>query len=194
MTATSGPGLSLMAELVGLAGMAEIPAVIVDAQRSGPSTGMPTKTEQSDLNHALYGGHGEAPRVVMAPTSVEDCFHVIVEAFNAAEKYQAPVIVLSDQSLSHRLETVRRPDSRRIDVDDRARARTASAGNGALQALRDLTPTASRRWRSRAARRLRVDRHRARRGRQPALRAGAAHGDDGQALPQARPARAQKAA
>ena len=90
MTATSGPGLSLMAELVGLAGMAEIPAVIVDAQRSGPSTGMPTKTEQSDLNHALYGGHGEAPRVVMAPTTVEDCFHVIVEAFNAAEKYQVP--------------------------------------------------------------------------------------------------------
>ena len=95
-----------MAELVGLAGMAEIPAVIVDAQRSGPSTGMPTKTEQSDLNHALYGGHGEAPRVVMAPTSVEDCFHIIVEAFNAAEKYQVPVIMLSDQSLSHRLETI----------------------------------------------------------------------------------------
>ncbi len=106
MTATSGPGLSLMAELVGLAGMAEIPAVIVDAQRSGPSTGMPTKTEQSDLNHALYAGHGEAPRVVMAPTSVDDCFHIIVDAFNAAEKYQVPVIVLSDQSLSHRLETI----------------------------------------------------------------------------------------
>jgi 2-oxoglutarate ferredoxin oxidoreductase subunit alpha len=120
MTATSGPGLSLMAELVGLAGMAEIPAVIVDAQRSGPSTGMPTKTEQSDLNHALFGGHGESPRVVMAPTSVEDCFHVIVEAFNAAEKYQVPVIVLSDQSLSHRLEAVRRPDLDTYDVAVRA--------------------------------------------------------------------------
>ena len=121
MTATSGPGLSLMAELVGLAGMAEIPAVIVDAQRSGPSTGMPTKTEQSDLNHALYGGHGEAPRVVMAPTSVEDCFAVIVEAFNAAERFQAPVIMLSDQSLSHRLETVRRPDLSELEVTDRLR-------------------------------------------------------------------------
>jgi 2-oxoglutarate/2-oxoacid ferredoxin oxidoreductase subunit alpha len=121
MTATSGPGLSLMAELVGLAGMAEIPAVIVDAQRSGPSTGMPTKTEQSDLNHALYGGHGEAPRVVMAPTSVEDCFAVIVEAFNAAERFQAPVIMLSDQSLSHRLETVRRPDLSALEVTDRLR-------------------------------------------------------------------------
>jgi 2-oxoglutarate ferredoxin oxidoreductase subunit alpha len=119
MTATSGPGLSLMAELVGLAGMAEIPAVIVDAQRSGPSTGMPTKTEQSDLNHALYGGHGEAPRIVMAPTSVEDCFAVIVEAFNAAERFQAPVIMLSDQSLSHRLETVRRPDLRQLEVTER---------------------------------------------------------------------------
>ena len=121
MTATSGPGLSLMSELVGLAGMAEIPAVIIDSQRSGPSTGMPTKTEQSDLNHALYGGHGEAPRVVMAPTSVEDCFQVIVEAFNAAERFQVPVIVLSDQSLSHRLETVRRPDFSAMDVVDRAR-------------------------------------------------------------------------
>jgi len=119
MTATSGPGLSLMAELVGLAGMAEIPAVIVDAQRSGPSTGMPTKTEQSDLNHALYGGHGEAPRVVMAPTSVEDCFAVIVEAFGAAERFQAPVIMLSDQSLSHRLETVRRPDLSALEVTER---------------------------------------------------------------------------
>jgi 2-oxoglutarate ferredoxin oxidoreductase subunit alpha len=121
MTATSGPGLSLMAELVGLAGMAEIPAVIVDAQRSGPSTGMPTKTEQSDLNHALYGGHGEAPRVVMAPTSVEDCFGVIVEAFNAAERYQVPVLMLSDQSLSHRMETVRRPDPSAHKVVDRVR-------------------------------------------------------------------------
>jgi 2-oxoglutarate ferredoxin oxidoreductase subunit alpha len=120
MTATSGPGLSLMAELIGLAGMAEIPAVIVDAQRSGPSTGMPTKTEQSDLNHALYGGHGEAPRVVMAPTSVEDCFAVIVEAFNAAEQYQVPVIMLSDQSLSHRLETIARPDLASLEVSDRA--------------------------------------------------------------------------
>jgi 2-oxoglutarate ferredoxin oxidoreductase subunit alpha len=129
MTATSGPGLSLMAELVGLAGMAEIPAVIVDSQRSGPSTGMPTKTEQSDLNHALYGGHGEAPRVVMAPTSVADCFRVIVEAFSAAERFQVPVIVLSDQSLSHRMETVLRPDFASMDAGERVLADTG--GNGA---------------------------------------------------------------
>ena len=113
--------------------MAEIPAVIVDAQRSGPSTGMPTKTEQSDLNHALFGGHGEAPRVVMAPTSVEDCFHVIVEAFNAAEKYQVPVIVLSDQSLSHRLETVPRPDLDSYDVAERVSPNGSAQANGSYK-------------------------------------------------------------
>ena len=122
MTATSGPGLSLMAELIGLAGAAELPAVIIDAMRAGPSTGMPTKTEQSDLNQAVYGAHGESPRVVIAPTTVDDCLTCTVEAFNAAETYQVPVILLSDQSLSHRLETVDRPDLSTIPVEDRLRA------------------------------------------------------------------------
>ncbi len=108
-TATSGPGLSLMVELIGLASIAEIPAVIVDVQRGGPSTGMPTKTEQSDLNLALYGAHGEAPKIVLAPANVEDCFYQTVNAFNLAEKYQLPVIVLSDQSLGHRKESINRP-------------------------------------------------------------------------------------
>ncbi|MFY9488007.1 MAG: 2-oxoacid:acceptor oxidoreductase subunit alpha [Solirubrobacterales bacterium] len=135
MTATSGPGLSLMSELVGLAGTAEIPAVIIDAMRAGPSTGMPTKTEQSDLNHAVYGSHGEAPRVVIAPTTVDDCLTCTVEAFNAAEKYQVPVILLSDQSLSHRLETVDRPDLSTIEVEERITPATAAAGtssNGSI--------------------------------------------------------------
>lgn len=122
MTATSGPGLSLMAELLGLAGAAELPAVIIDAMRAGPSTGMPTKTEQSDLNQAVYGAHGESPRVVIAPTTVDDCLLCTVEAFNAAETYQVPVILLSDQSLSHRLETVDRPDLATIAVEDRVRS------------------------------------------------------------------------
>jgi 2-oxoglutarate ferredoxin oxidoreductase subunit alpha len=78
MTATSGPGFSLMTELEGLASMAELPVVIVNAQRAGPSTGMPTKLEQSDLFHALYGGHGDFPRIVVAPGSVEDCLRQIV--------------------------------------------------------------------------------------------------------------------
>jgi 2-oxoglutarate ferredoxin oxidoreductase subunit alpha len=129
-TATSGPGLSLMAELLGLAGAAELPAVVIDAMRAGPSTGMPTKTEQSDLNQALYGSHGESPRVVMAPTTVADCLQTAVDAFNAAETYQVPVILLSDQSLSHRLETIDRPDLSQIEVEDRKTAQPASSADG----------------------------------------------------------------
>ena len=105
MTATSGPGLALMTEALGLASMAEVPAVIFDVQRGGPSTGLPTKSEQSDLWQALFGSHGDAPRVVIAPADVEDCFHATVEAFNIAEEYQIPVIVLSDQNIAQRRET-----------------------------------------------------------------------------------------
>ena len=106
MTATSGPGLSLMTEMLGLASMAEVPSVIVDVQRGGPSTGNPTKTEQSDLWHSLYGSHGDAPRVVLACSDVEDAFHATVEAFNIAEEYQIPVILLSDQSIGQRRQTI----------------------------------------------------------------------------------------
>lgn len=106
MTATSGPGLALMQELIGHAAMAEIPVVVVDVQRAGPSTGMPTKTAQADLWMTLYGGNDEGPRIVIAPTSVEDCFYQAINAFNLAERYQMPVILLSDQALSSRIETV----------------------------------------------------------------------------------------
>jgi 2-oxoglutarate ferredoxin oxidoreductase subunit alpha len=106
MTATSGPGLSLMTEMLGLASMAEIPVVIVDVQRGGPSTGNPTKGEQSDLFQCLYGTHGDAPRVVLACSDVEDCFHATVEAFNIAEEFQLPVLVLSDQAVGQRKETL----------------------------------------------------------------------------------------
>ena len=119
MTATSGPGLSLMGELIGYAGTAEIPVVIVDAQRGGPSTGLPTKTEQSDLNQALYGSHGDAPRVVIAPVSVEDCFFATIDAFNYAEQYQLPVILLTDQGLATRLEVIHRPDTSQIELTPR---------------------------------------------------------------------------
>ncbi len=121
MTATSGPGFSLMTELLGLASMAEIPIVIVDAQRSGPSTGMPTKLEQGDLFQALYGGHGDFPRVVLAPASVQNCFRVAVLAFGLAEKYQLPVILLSDQSLSQRTETIEGVDTDVFPVAERIR-------------------------------------------------------------------------
>ncbi len=122
MTATSGPGLSLMAEVLGLASMTEIPVVIVDAQRSGPSTGMPTKTEQSDLAFAVNMGHGDAPRVVLAPSNVKDCFYGMVRAFYLAEKYQIPVVMLSDQSLSHRTQTFTRPNIENLVKPARTRA------------------------------------------------------------------------
>ncbi len=99
MTGTSGPGLDLMTEMLGLAVSAEIPMVIANVQRCGPSTGIPSKSEQSDLNHAIYGGHGDAPRVVLAPYDVEGCYHLTIEGFNIAEHFQVPVILLSDQWL-----------------------------------------------------------------------------------------------
>ena len=106
LTSTSGPGLSLMAEMLGLASMAEIPAVVIDVQRGGPSTGLPTKSEQSDLYLSVFGSHGDAPRVVIAPVDVEDCFHATVDAFNISEEAQLPVIVLSDQAIGQRRQTV----------------------------------------------------------------------------------------
>ncbi|NHN57848.1 MULTISPECIES: 2-oxoacid:acceptor oxidoreductase subunit alpha [Halorussus] len=100
MTATSGPGIDLMTETFGLVATSETPLVIADVMRSGPSTGMPTKQEQGDLNMTLYGGHGEIPRFVVAPTNVAECFHKTVEAFNLAEKYQTPVFLLADLSMA----------------------------------------------------------------------------------------------
>jgi 2-oxoglutarate/2-oxoacid ferredoxin oxidoreductase subunit alpha len=106
MTATSGPGFALMVEMIALAAASELPCVIVDVQRAGPSTGIPTKTEQGDLLLALYGSAGDAPRVVIAPADVEDCFQLAIDAFYVAEKYQLPVIILSDQFVGQRTETI----------------------------------------------------------------------------------------
>lgn len=119
MTATSGPGLSLMNEMIGLASLAEIPVVIVDVQRVGPSTGMPTKSEQADLQQALYGTHGDAPRAVIAPADVEDCFNVAMDAFCIAEEYQLPVIILSDQFIGQRKESVPMFDPERVRICSR---------------------------------------------------------------------------
>ena len=130
MTATSGPGFSLMTEMIGMASMAEVPVVIVDAQRGGPSTGLPTKTEQSDLDHALYGGHGDVPRIVIAPGNVEDCFYQTVRAFNLAERYQLPVLLLTDQSLAQLTEGMPNPDLDSLRIIDRERAQLAG---GAFQ-------------------------------------------------------------
>jgi len=114
MTATSGPGISLMQELIDLASMTELPTVIVDVQRAGPSTGMPTKHEQADLFAAALGGHGDDQRVVIAPKNVEENFYLTIEAFNLAEKYQLPVLLLTDGSLSLRAEAIPTPDVKKI--------------------------------------------------------------------------------
>ncbi|NHX35754.1 MULTISPECIES: 2-oxoacid:acceptor oxidoreductase subunit alpha [Halolamina] len=100
MTATSGPGIDLMAETFGLVAQSETPLVICDVMRSGPSTGMPTKQEQGDLNMALFGGHGEIPRFVVAPTTISEAFWKTVEAFNLAEKYQTPVYLIADLEMA----------------------------------------------------------------------------------------------
>jgi 2-oxoglutarate ferredoxin oxidoreductase subunit alpha len=121
MTATSGPGLSLMTETLGLAGMAELPAVIVAAQRPGPSAGMPTKHEQGDLLHMVFGGHGEFPRIVLAPGSLEECFADTALAFNLAERYQCPVIVAVDQDLVLKKRTVSGLPVDEVAVDRGAR-------------------------------------------------------------------------
>ena len=106
MTATSGGGFALMAEALGLAGMNEVPLVVVNAQRGGPSTGLPTRTEQSDLQFVLSASQGEFPRLVLAPGTIEECFEVGWRSFNLAERYQTPVIVLTDQLLAASLRTV----------------------------------------------------------------------------------------
>ncbi|UOF91102.1 2-oxoacid:acceptor oxidoreductase subunit alpha [Fodinisporobacter ferrooxydans] len=116
MTSTSGPGISLKTEALGLAGMSETPIVIVDSQRSGPSTGLPTKHEQSDLQHMLYGTHGEIPRIVLYPSTIEDAFYIAAEAFNLAETYQCPVFVALDLVLSMNKTTVPPFDSTRVPI------------------------------------------------------------------------------
>src|SRR5476649_318650 len=117
VTGSSGPGISLKTEALGWAVMAEMPLVIVDVQRGGPSTGMPTSVEQSDLNIACFGGHGDSPRVVLAPTSVEDCFYTAIEAVNIARKYSTPVILLTDQGIATRIEAFEEPDLKTVVQD-----------------------------------------------------------------------------
>lgn len=121
MTATSGPGMSLKTEMLGLASIAELPLVCINVQRGGPSTGIPTKAEQSDLFQAVFSAHGDCLRPVLAPTSVGDVFGITVEAFNLAEHYQTPVIVLSDQEIAQRKETVEPIDMSKFQLVERRR-------------------------------------------------------------------------
>src|SRR6267143_1405197 len=117
VTGSSGPGISLKSEASGWAVMAEVPLVICDIQRGGPSTGMPTNVEQSDLNIACFGSHGDSPRVVLAPATVEDCFYTAIEAVNIARKYSVPVIILTDQAIATRIEAFEEPDLEKVCQD-----------------------------------------------------------------------------
>src|SRR5580658_938914 len=117
VTGSSGPGISLKIEALGWAVMAEMPLIIVDVQRGGPSTGMPTNVEQSDLNIAINGGHGDSPRVVIAPANVEDCFYMAIEAVNIARKYSVPVIFLTDQGIATRIEAFIEPNLEKVCQD-----------------------------------------------------------------------------
>jgi 2-oxoglutarate ferredoxin oxidoreductase subunit alpha len=112
VTITSGPGMALKSEMIGLAVMCEIPLVVVDVQRGGPSTGLPTKVEQGDLLHALFGQPGDAPRVVMAASTIEECFHFVVIARKLAESFRTPVIVLTDANLATGQQDFPYPDVR----------------------------------------------------------------------------------
>ena len=119
MTASSGPGISLMSEGLGLGWMAEIPCVIVDVQRGGPATGLPTKTEQSDLLSCMWPAHGDVHLPVIAVGTVEECFYGAVMAFNWAERYQGPVMLLSEMSLAERAQNIPKPDLSKVAAENR---------------------------------------------------------------------------
>jgi 2-oxoglutarate/2-oxoacid ferredoxin oxidoreductase subunit alpha len=117
LAASSGPGIALMIEALGLAAVTETPLVVVDVQRCGPSTGMPTRMEQADLNLLIYGAHGEIPRIVIAPSDIEECFYQTIRAFNLSEKYQCPVIIATDQYLSQSQRTTWPFDLSKVTID-----------------------------------------------------------------------------
>jgi 2-oxoglutarate ferredoxin oxidoreductase subunit alpha len=127
MTATSGSGFCLMVEGLGLAGLTETPVVLVDAQRPGPAVGLPTRTEQGDLEFVIHAHHGDFPRAVLAPATVEDCFWLTVKAFNLADMYQVPVILLTDHHLATSVARVERFDLSRV-VIDRGQLLTSAGG------------------------------------------------------------------
>src|SRR5947207_1699631 len=117
VTGSAGPGISLKSEAIGWASMAEMPLIICNIQRGGPSTGLPTNVEQSDLHQAIFGSHGDSPRVVLAAATVEDCFYIAIEAARIARKYSTPVLILSDTSLATRIEAFDEPDLSKLVVD-----------------------------------------------------------------------------
>lgn len=127
MTATSGPGFSLMQESIGFAAMTETPIVVCNVQRAGPSTGMPTYVGQGDIMQAKWGSHGPYEIIALSPSSIQDCFNLTIKAFNLAEKYRVPVIILMDERLSHLYEKVHVPSEKELIIINRKRPK--SKGN-----------------------------------------------------------------
>ena len=121
MTATSGPGFSLMQENLGYAAMAEVPCVVVNVQRGGPSTGLPTKAHQGDMMQARWGTHGDHPVIALCPSSVREAFDLTVDAFNLSEQFRLPVFVLLDEIIGHMRERIEIPDPSEIDIYERRR-------------------------------------------------------------------------
>ncbi len=137
VTATSGPGMDLKAETIALAAVLELPLVVIDVQRAGPSTGLPTKTEQSDLLMAIHGRHGESPLPVIAASTPSDCFDAAVEAARIAVRFRTPVILLSDTFLTNSSEPWRLPDMADLPEIDPDFATGPNAGDEFLPYLRD---------------------------------------------------------
>lgn len=121
MTATSGPGFSLMQENIGFAAITEIPCVVINVMRGGPSTGLPTSPSQGDVMQARWGTHGDHPIIVLAPSSVKECFEYTIKAFNLSEKYRTPVILLSDEVIGHMREKIRLPDPDTVEIIGRVK-------------------------------------------------------------------------
>ncbi|RLF32182.1 MAG: 2-oxoacid:acceptor oxidoreductase subunit alpha, partial [Thermoplasmata archaeon] len=140
MTATSGPGLSLMQENIGLGAMTETPCVVVDVQRGGPSTGMPTLVAQADVMQARWGSHGDYEIIALAPSSVQECFDLTIRAFNLSEKYRTPVIVLMDESVGHMSEKVVIPSAEEIALIERKKPTVPPEAYRAYEPDEDLVP------------------------------------------------------
>ncbi|HPW41585.1 MAG: 2-oxoacid:acceptor oxidoreductase subunit alpha [Clostridiaceae bacterium] len=140
MTATSGPGFSLKQENIGYASIAEVPCVIVNVQRGGPSTGMPTSPAQGEIMQARWGTHGDHPVIALTPSSVRETFDLTIKAFNFAEKYRTPVILLMDEVIGHMREKVQLPDPSEIEIIDRKRPDCSSEEYLPYEADNDLVP------------------------------------------------------
>ncbi|MDR1048786.1 MAG: 2-oxoacid:acceptor oxidoreductase subunit alpha [Synergistaceae bacterium] len=145
LTATSGPGFSLKQENLGLAYIAEIPIVVVDVMRGGPSTGLPTKTAQQDVMQARWGTHGDHATICYSPSSVQECYDLAVKAFNMAERFRQPVLILSDEVVGHMREKVVKKDPGRIKIETRVRPSVPPENFTPYEAdpLTDVPPMAS---------------------------------------------------